>query len=350
MIERLFLRAPNWVGDVVMATPTLAALRARYPRARITVGVRPYLRGVLRGLESLYDELLPCPRPKGLAGFFAEAGQWRARGFDAALLLPSSLEVVLLAAAAGIPRRYAYARGGNAWLLTSALRSPSFRGKRIPRPSGQTFADLAGLLDVPVHDERPRLVYDLATRAAWHERARALGLDLERPYAALNPGASYGSSKFWSVAGFARTAELLRERFGLQALVTVGPGEEPLARGIAEQARVPIAIAVDPVLDLHALKPAVAGASLLVTTDTGTRHYGTAFDVPTVVLMGPTDPRFTLDHLERQRVLRRELPCAPCHAKSCPLQHHACMQELSAEMVLSAAEELLEGASAEAHA
>jgi heptosyltransferase-2 len=339
VIERLFLRAPNWVGDVVMATPTLAALRARYPRARITVGVRPYLRGVLRGLEELYDEILPCPKPKGLRAFLAEAAAWRVRGFDAALLLPSSLEVVLLAACAGIPRRSAYARGGSALLLTSSLRPPSFRGRRIPRPSGQTFADLAGLLDVPVHDERPSLRFDEETRRAWN--ARALELDLARPYAALNPGASYGSSKFWSVAGFARTAELLRERFGLQALVTVGPGEEPLARGIAEQARVPVAIAVEPVLDLHALKPAIAGAALLVTTDTGTRHYGTAFGVPTVVLMGPTDPRFTLDHLEHQRVLRRELPCAPCHAKSCPLQHHACMQELTPEMVLDAARELL---------
>jgi heptosyltransferase-2 len=350
LIERLFLRAPNWVGDVVMATPTLAALRARYPRARITVGVRPYLRGVLRGLEEFYDELLPCPRPKGLSGFFAEAGQWRARGFDAALLLPSSLEVVLLAAAAGIPRRYAYARGGSALLLTSSLRSPSFRGKRIPRPSGQTFADLAGLLDAPVHDERPLLRYDLATRAAWRERAETIGLDLARPYAALNPGASYGSSKFWSIEGFARTAELLHERFELQSLVTVGPGEEPLARGIAEQARVPVAIAIEPVLDLHALKPAVAGAALLVTTDTGTRHYGTAFEVPTVVLMGPTDPRFTLDRLLRQRVLRRELACSPCHAKLCPLGHHACMQDLRPEEVLAAAEELLVGSPEESFA
>ncbi|MGI9591936.1 MAG: glycosyltransferase family 9 protein, partial [Myxococcota bacterium] len=75
--------------------------------------------------------------------------------------------------------------------------------------------------------------------------------------------------------------------------------------------------------------------------DTGPRHVAVALDRPTVVLMGPTDPRITAQHLERQRVLREDVDCSPCQRKTCPIDHR-CMTRLQPERAIAAAEALLE--------
>jgi heptosyltransferase-2 len=86
---------------------------------------------------------------------------------------------------------------------------------------------------------------------------------------------------------------------------------------------------------LDVLKPLARRASLMVTTDTGPRQFAVAFDVPVVVVMGPTDPRFTANDLERTAVLRHEVPCGPCHLKVCPLDH-ACMEAITVQEVVDA--------------
>ena len=81
----------------------------------------------------------------------------------------------------------------------------------------------------------------------------------------------------------------------------------------------------------------------MVTTDTGPRHYATALGVPVVVVMGPTDPRYTAVNLDRTIVIRlTELECSPCHLKTCPLPHHGCMAWITPDEVLQACETLLE--------
>jgi len=81
-------------------------------------------------------------------------------------------------------------------------------------------------------------------------------------------------------------------------------------------------------------------STLFDTNDTGPRHYAVAFDVPTVVIMGSTDPRYTAANLERTAVVRKELDCSPCHKKTCPRQHE-CMREIRPAEVLAAAERLM---------
>jgi heptosyltransferase-2 len=80
---------------------------------------------------------------------------------------------------------------------------------------------------------------------------------------------------------------------------------------------------------------------LLITNDTGPRHYAVALDVPVVVIMGSTDPRYTASNLERTVVLQRtDLDCVPCHKKTCPFQHE-CMTSIHPEEVFAAAEKML---------
>ena len=94
-------------------------------------------------------------------------------------------------------------------------------------------------------------------------------------------------------------------------------------------------------VNLELLKPLIQRCQLLVTNDTGPRHYAVAFDIPVVVIMGPTDPRYTNANLEKTIVLRRETECSPCHLKECTLDHR-CMTEITPELVLQAGKQLLQ--------
>ena len=157
----------------------------------------------------------------------------------------------------------------------------------------------------------------------------------------MNPGASFGSSKCWPVEHFARLAEMLQSYFQSKIILFAGPKEDEIAEAIVGISRVNIINTAPDKVDLDLLKPLVKRCELLITNDTGPRHYGVAFDVPTVVLMGPTDPKYTESDLESSEVIRLELACSPCHKKVCP-QDHKCMRDITPEMVLEKSKGLIQ--------
>ena len=156
----------------------------------------------------------------------------------------------------------------------------------------------------------------------------------------LTPGASFGSSKLWPPESFAAAADAIARRHGLRTVLAPGPGEEAIAGRIAEAMREPTVVLADPPTSLAELAALIASAALQLGNDTGPRHIAVACGVPAVVVMGPTDPRHTAHLLEKQRVLREELPCSPCHLKRCPIDHR-CMTRLEPDRAVAAAAELL---------
>jgi len=124
-------------------------------------------------------------------------------------------------------------------------------------------------------------------------------------------------------------------------LLLVGPGEDEIAAEIVGKSSARIVNTGPDKVDLGLLKPVIRRCNLLVTNDTGPRHYATAMDIPVVVLMGPTDPRWTQSHLDKTTVLRKDLPCAPCHEKVCKTGRHQCMRTITPEEVARAVNKLL---------
>jgi len=340
--ETVHVRLPNWVGDVVMATPALRALRRAAPRARIVLVGTSASRRLLAGLDSFdaFFELDRKGRHAGL-GSFLRAEQELARDRDRLfVLLPNSISSALLARAASSRCVLGYGSHQRFLLLDVRPRLEREGRRRRPIPMTRLYLDLLRAVGVEAGDEKLSLAIsaDEAERAA--AALRELGIGADEPFLAANPGASFGSSKFWTLDGFAGTIRGLHERRGLRTLVLCGPGEEELARSIAaaagpcavDSSRAPIA--------LELLKPVLRRARLLVTTDTGPRHIATAFGTPCVVVMGPTDPRHTNSNLEATRVLRVDVDCGPCHLKVCPLDHR-CMTRIGAPDALAAADALL---------
>jgi heptosyltransferase-2 len=155
------------------------------------------------------------------------------------------------------------------------------------------------------------------------------------------PGATFGSSKCWQDSSFAAVADALIQQYQAKILIIPGPGELEIAQSIIRKMEQPPIVMGDQVLPLDQLMALIRRCSLLITNDTGPRHFGVAFNKPGIVIMGPTDPRYTDYQLDKTIVLRDGVDCAPCHLKECPTDHR-CMTRITPDRVLSAAREMIE--------
>jgi len=350
--ERILIRCPNWVGDVVMATPALRCIRRNYPRARITLLLRPYVREVLEGAP-WFDEILEVGPPGAKSEheprarrkpYFSLVRQLRARRFDLALLLTHSFRTALTAWLVRAKHSVGYTRWDQWCLLTDRIPWPRERGAWAAVPKVETYMRLCERLGCEgTDDRRQELFFTRQEKQAASALLHRHGRDAGRGLAALVPGAAYGASKLWSTDKFARVGDALAERHGFQVIILASPAEEALARDIARRMKHRAIRSRPGEMSLGLLKPVIAGCSLVVCTDTGPRHFGVAFDVPTVVIMGPTDPRRTDSDYARTIIVRKDVPCGPCQLRKCPLDH-ACMKLITPAMVLDAADRLLGGA------
>lgn len=336
---------PNWVGDVVMATPALRAVRETWPRAEVTALCLPSGEKILRGSPRL-DRIEVYDRQGRDSGFFGMgrlARRLRQQNHDLAITLPNSFSSALLFWRANIPHRLGTDYGKRGFLLTERYRPEMDGSKREPKPMVDHYADL--LEAIGVARAAPDLELFETEKGKRHasEALGLLGVQAGDKLVAINPGASFGPTKLWDTARFAEVADRLQTEHDLKPVLIGGPGEEGMLYDIKRKMKTPAFSTADDLLDLDALKTAVRLCSLMVTTDAGPRHYAVAMDVPVVVLMGPTDPRYTQSSLDKTRVLRvDDLDCSPCHLKSCPLTHHHCMALIDTDQVMAACADLLE--------
>jgi len=341
--KRILVRCPNWVGDVVMATPVFRCIRENYPDAYIAAVVKSYCAGVLAGVPWV-DEVVaydPGGAHRGLLGYWRFAKTLRERRFDFTVLLPHSFSSAWMAFLGGAKRRVGYDRGDRWWLLTAGFRPPREEGQWMPVPKTQLYLDLCRHLGLTVGSPRTKLFVSSDERRRAEELLQSHGVTPDRPVVVLNPGAKFGSSKCWPPERFARVSDLMVDAYDCASVVTCGPGEESIGQAIEAAAERPLVSLSPADVPLTVLKAIIARCSLLITNDTGPRHFGVALDKPVVVIMGSTDPRHTACNLEKTIVVREDVECGPCHLKTCPTDHR-CMTLITPERVLQAAEELME--------
>ncbi len=336
--ERILVRAPSWIGDAVMATPTLRALRGHFPSAEIVAEGRPGILELWRGLPSL-DAFLPDPGT-GLRGLGDRVDGLRRQRFDRAVLLPDSVRAALGPFLAGIPHRTGYARDPlRRALLTQTLRARRARGRPHPLPTVQRYLAIAEALGARALGTRTELRVPEAGRAGLAGRLQGLGIARHESLLVVAPGAGFGPSKRWPAERFAAAADALVRRYALRGLVAPGPGEEILARRV-ERASTAGLRALRGALGIGEWLALTERAQLVLANDAGARHVAVALGRPVVTLLGPTHPAHGHSDAAAQRVLRRPPPCSPCQRRTCPFDH-GCMTAVSVEEVVAAAAELL---------
>lgn len=339
---KLALFLPNWIGDAVMATPALRALREGFRAAEIVGVMRPYVADVLTGLDLLDRTMLH--EPKGTRHDrrgWQFVRQLRCERFDLAVLFPNSLRSGWLAWVSGAKRRVGFARDMRSWLLTDPLAPKS---RKTPNPVIDEYLRLARHLGC----DQPSRQMELAVTPADEQRlTRFWSVQDERPtgrgVVSLNPGGAFGAAKHWPTESFARLAQRLAREQGKTVLVLCGPAERDEAREIARRAddRHVVSLAEEaPSLGLT--KAAVKHSQLLVTTDSGPRHFAPPFGVPVVSLFGPTHIAWSHTYYAHEIALQIPIDCGPCQQRVCPLEHHRCMRDLCVDDVFDAARKVLE--------
>lgn len=334
--RRVLCILPTWVGDAVLVTPAIRALRRRFPDAELWLFGRGNLFPLLDG-GGLFDGAVATA--KGPGRVRANVAAIRAIGADLAVIFPHSFRTAWEVFRAGIRHRLGYRREGRGVLLTQSLSPHRSRGRIVPVPMVYQYLELVSVLGAEGDGQGPELPVPEAVSEQATRHLSELGLEDGERLLALNPGAAFGPSKIWPLDYLARVADHFRED-GARVLILCGPGEEALARELAAKMERDVWTTADHVLPLDVTKGVLQRADLLITTDAGPRHIARAVGTPALVLMGPTDPRYTDSHLGATIVLRRDVPCGPCHLKVCPLDHR-CLRSILPPEVITAAEHLL---------
>jgi heptosyltransferase-2 len=321
--ERLLVRGPNWIGDVVLSLAALRDLRRNFPGARLEVLARPWVAELYRAL----------PEVDGLRfsrGLRADVAAIRG-GYDAAVLLPNSFAAALLVFAAGIPERWGYATDGRGLLLTRRPRVPPQARHRSQVYYYRAMLDGLGL------DTSAPADASMTCPPAWSERGAEI-LGAPGPWLGLNPGAFFGAAKRWSPEGYAAVADLVARRTGARVAILGGRGERALGEEIAAGLRAPARLLCGET-SLPELLGVLSRLRALVTNDSGPMHLAAALGVPLVAIFGSTDWRETAPVGERARVVREDVECAPCLLRECPIDHR-CMRRIAPDRVAEAVAEV----------
>jgi len=348
-MRRIVIFLPNWLGDAVMATPALEAVRRHFRQAHIACLGRPAAVEVLRPAdwidEWIVDESAGSGRVEGFLGLVRRLSQKRR---DLAILLPNSFRSALLARLGGCRRIAGYDRDARGWMLTDKLRPlRDGHGRFAPVAAIDYYLALIERLGIDAPSRTMSLPVSQAAERQAERILREASYDPRRELVMLNPGASYGVSKMWDAQRYAAVADTLIERRGVQIIVNAAPGERQVASRVVEAMKNP------PLIDfagrdntVSLLKSLLRRCDLLITNDTGARHVAAAFGIAVVSIFGSTDPRWTEIYYSRERIVRADVPCSPCQRKLCPLPagptYHQCMTAVAPQMVLEAAQELLD--------
>jgi lipopolysaccharide heptosyltransferase II/tetraacyldisaccharide 4'-kinase len=331
-IRRILLRAPNWVGDAVMGLPVLTGLTHLFPGAQITVLAAPRV-------APLYDNQ---PGVAEVIAYPAGREKWRTllglrNKFDLALALPNSFESALGLWLTRTTHRLGYAANGRSPLLTTALK-----GRKRLQGLHQVFYYL-GLLEAlgPVRSfSPPRLRLSEAERVEGKSFLMSAGLDPDRTWVGLAPGAAYGPAKRWPAERFAAVGDILQQELQAGLVLLGGPTDQEAANLVQRCGRGHFLNLAGKTTLSQALA-VLSNLQVLITNDSGLMHVAAALGVPVVAIFGSTDPVATRPYTNRATIIHHPMPCGPCLERTCA-QDYACLTEITVNEVATAARSWLE--------
>lgn len=330
---------PNWIGDAVMATPTLRALRRHFGTDATFVGImKPAIADVLEGTTWLdevwlYDRDAVDPS----IGSWAVTRRMYAFRFDLIVLLPNTFHQALMAWLGRARERVGYARYKRGLLLTLRLYPPGSDGRLMPYSTLDYYLRLAYALGCPEESPRMELATtiqdEMAADRTWHD----LGLPETGRVIAFNSSGAFGGAKLWPDAYFSELARRVVSELDHHVAILCGPGERKRAAQIARMAGHSRVVSLaGQHLSIGLSKAVVRRSRLLVTTDSGPRHFAAAFNVPVISLFGPTHIAWSDTHYRKEVHLQIPVDCGPCQQRVCPLGHHKCMTDLRVDQVYEA--------------
>ena len=342
------------IGDVVLTTPLLRALKRRYPDARLTYLVEPAAAPVVRGNPHL-TSIVVVPKHHGVVRLrddLAIAWQLRRRRFDVAIDLHGGPLASWFTWASGAPMRIGYAISGRSWIYTHVVPRPA---DEAPRAAVANQWDLLAPLDVPPPDparDPLEMIEDPQAAASVERRLREARITAAHPLIVVHVSAG-NPFRRWPRESFeALVIALARRDPSRRIILTSGPSDAPAARQIADAARAalgPMAAAVPDIgeFDLAELRALAGRSAVYIGGDSGPLHIAGTTSTPIVALLGPTlaersmpwrDPKWFAEAVDAG-----PLECRPCRQRECVPGDFRCLTHITAAQVAAAAERALMG-------
>ncbi len=315
-----------------MTTPALGVIRSAFPSSEIVIVANPVVSQLLSP-HPFCDRVIVYDKKganRGVLGLWSFSRSLAAEEFDLAILFQNAIEAAIIAKLAGIKMRAGYNTDGRGILLTHSVKV-SRKARSLHHI--HYYTDMLGELGIPA--AMPKLRLHLTNE----EKLWAGGVLESGHYAAINPGAAYGSAKRWYPERFAQVADALTSEFGYKSVLVGGPNEVAIGAEIASKMHSKPLNMIGRT-SVRQLMSLLASVELVITNDSGPMHVAAAFDRPVVALFGPTDHTTTSPVCSRFSIVRSETECAPCLKRACP-EDHRCMSAISVNDVLQAAGTLL---------
>lgn len=330
--EKILVRGANWVGDAIMTTPAVEAIKRNFPAAHVTMLAKPWVIPVYMNNPHI-DEIMLYDvdhRHKGALRVIPLSKDLHRRKFDLAILFQNAFEAALLAWLARIPNRMGYTTDARTLLLTHRIR-----GWR-PLKQGHLIDYYLGLLSQAglnvINRELNIYLTDEEKRAA-QNHLLSMGATENQLIIGINPGATYGTAKRWPADRYIALSRKFIKEHHACVLIFGGPGEATLGEQIASGVGSGI-INLCNQTNLREAMALIGCCDAMVTNDSGLMHVAAALDTPQVAIIGPTDPVATGPVNQSSRLVQRTDSChmAPCLKPHCPIDHR-CMTAIDLEQV-----------------
>lgn len=328
---------PNWIGDMVMATPILTDLRKTYPNASITAMCRAPVCDLLKE-DPEVDELFCFSKTSSFSRRSDKKNiveKLRQGKYDLGILLTHSLSSAWWFWQGKVRVRLGYDCNGRRLLLSHPISFP-------PNVERQhlvvTYKMLLEPLGIPISNTHPRLY--LADKEV--EEAKTLlkqhGVTKEKIIVGINPGATYGSAKCWLPERFREVAEKLLDDPNICIVFFGDQPTAPLVKQIC-QGQGPRVINLAGLTSLREVAALISLCDVLLTNDSGPMHIADALGTKIVALFGSTNEIVTGPY-RTGKVIHKHAECSPCYQRTCPIDFR-CMKQIEADEVYQVMLEML---------
>lgn len=336
--KNILVRMPNWLGDLVMATPILADLRSRYPDAQITAMCQSNVAALLKS-DPHIDAVYSYRRPSGwihTAQHWAIIDELKKGNYDLGILLTNSFSSAWWFWRGHVGNRIGFAGNVRNWLLTKAVPFPK---ERQAQHLVLTYKALLEPLGISPSATPPKLYVSAEERKTAQEFLTNLKIDLKQQVLiGINPGAAYGSAKCWLPERFRAVTEQLLQNPKNVILYFGDPAGAPLVNDICKNLPERV-INLAGKTTLRELLALIQQCQVLLTNDSGPMHIAAALSVPLVALFGSTSDVATGPY-GGGTVIHKHVECSPCYKRVCPIDFR-CMKRIEVDEVTLAIRKIL---------
>lgn len=336
------------LGDVLMTTPAIRALKESQPGRRITL-LTSTSGAAIAPLIPEIDEIIIYDPPWMKASKstnseveFQMMDRLRQGRFEAAIIFTtfsqSPLPAAYMTLLAEIPLRLAHCRENPYQLLTDWSPERDNFGQADIRHEVRRQLDLVASVGNRTRDEHLSLQVPALAIEKMTNCLKEIGLDVKQKWLVAHPG-STAPSRRYPVESFARAAGQLQSQHGIQVLFTGTEPEIELIETIRSRMQ-SASLSLTGRLAIDEFSALLSIAPLLISNNTGPVHIAAALGTPVVDLYALTNPQHT-PWMVPHRTLYHDVPCRYCYKSICPMGHHNCLRLVTPESVVQAALELL---------